>query len=133
MLNTVRSGHETIIKKTQVCVICMLGDFSEKRLEILISVKLVHLGCFNEAVEYGTGFCAVTGFDQDEILPPYGERMDPLFSIVVIERYVTIIQELLEVRFLVDAVGEGYADGAVASDLFVLCFYPRKVGISFIS
>ena len=33
--------------------------------------------------------------------------------------------------FLVDVVGESPADSAVVSDLFVLCFCIRKVGVSF--
>ena len=53
-LNPVRPGHE-IIKKTQVCVGHMFGNFSKKQLKILVGIKLVGLGCFNEAVEYGIG------------------------------------------------------------------------------
>ena len=54
----------------------MFGNFSKKQLKILVGIKLVGLGCFNEAVEYGTGFCTIIGFDQDEILPTYGEWTD---------------------------------------------------------
>ncbi len=74
-LNPVRPGHE-IIKKTQVCVGRMFGNFSKKQLKILVGTKLVGLGCFNEAVEYGTGFCTIIVFDQDGILPTYGEWTD---------------------------------------------------------
>ena len=41
----------------------MFGDFGEKQLEIFVGIKLVRFGCFNEAVEYGTGFCTIIGFD----------------------------------------------------------------------
>ena len=54
----------------------MFGNFSKKQLKILVGIKLVGLGRFNEAVEYGTGFCTIIGFDQDEILPTYGEWTD---------------------------------------------------------
>ncbi len=51
----------------------MFGNFSKKQLKILAGIKLVGLGCFNEAVEYGIGFCTIIGFNQDETLPTYGE------------------------------------------------------------
>ncbi len=60
----------------------MFGNFSKKQLKILVGIKLVGLGCFNEAVEYGTGFCTIIGFDQDEILPTYGEWTDSLLGIL---------------------------------------------------
>ena len=81
MLNPVRPGHE-IIKKTQVCAGRMFGNFSKKQLKILVGIKQVGLGCFNEALESGTGFCTIIGFDQDEILPTYGEWTDSLLGIL---------------------------------------------------
>jgi hypothetical protein len=41
----------------------MFRYFCEKQLEMLVGIKLVGLDCFNEAVEYGTGFCGIIGFD----------------------------------------------------------------------
>ena len=84
----------------------MFGNFSKKQLKILVGIKLVGLGCFTEAVEYGTGFCTIIGFDKDEILPPYGEGTDSLLGIVVVKRYASVIQKLPKVLFLVDAVGK---------------------------
>ena len=65
----------------------MFGDFGKKQLKILVGVMLVRLGCFNETVEYGIGFCAGVGFDQDEIFASDGEGTDSLLGVVVVERY----------------------------------------------
>ena len=110
----------------------MFGNFSKKQLKILVGIKLVGLGCFNEAVEYGTGFCTIIGFDQDEILPTYGEWTDSLLGIVVVERYVAIFKEFTQVLFLVDAVGKCPADSTVVCDLVILCFCLRKVVVNHI-
>ena len=68
----------------------MFGDFSERQLEKIISVKLVRSGYFKEAVEYGTGI--VIGFDKGDIFPPYSEGMDHMLGIVVGELYIAVIK-----------------------------------------
>ena len=67
----------------------MFGYFSKKQFKILVGIKLVGLGCFNEAVEYGTGFCTIIGFDQDEIL------MSDAFTYLPFAMWVTSVGEAM--------------------------------------
>lgn len=53
-----------------------------------------------------------------------------LFSIVVIGRDHSVIQEYTKVFFLIDAVSENFPDRAVMCDLTVLLFYPFEISVN---
>lgn len=66
----------------------MLGQFGEKKFQILVGVETVGLGRLDDAVKHCAGFCATVGLHDDKVLSPDGEGTDRLLGMVVVGRNV---------------------------------------------
>ncbi len=60
----------------------MFGYLSQKELKVLVGVKLVRFGGFNQTVEDCAGFGPVIGFYDHEILATDGKRSDGLLGVL---------------------------------------------------
>ena len=65
---------------------------------------MIRLGCFGNTVDDGAGFRTGDRIDHQPVLLSYTERPNDLLGSIVVDRYLTIFQEISEIRFLFQAV-----------------------------
>ena len=81
----------------------MFWYLSQKKLEVLVGVKLVRFGGFDQTVQDCAGFGTIIGFDDHEVLATDGERPDGLLGVVIVHWNVSVIKELPEILLLDEA------------------------------
>ena len=108
----------------------MIRYLRKEKFKVFVCVKLVGLGGFCETVKNSTGLCAFIGLDHNEVLPADSEWPDGLFGIIVIHGYISVLKELPEVLFLIDAVSQSFPDGAVVGNLIIFGFCPLEINVN---
>ena len=63
--------------------VCCIRQLFKKVFQIPFGVQVVGFGCFNQAVDDGTGFGSFGAVTEKPIFPPNGERPDAVFRGVV--------------------------------------------------
>ena len=87
----------------------MFRNLGQKIFEVSERIQVISLGGLCYAVDDRTGICTIDGVDHDPVLFPYTERTDCSFCSIVIHRNRTILQEIPQVGFLMQAVRKANA------------------------
>ena len=89
--------------------VCCIWQLFKEVFQIAFGVQVVGFGCFNQAVDDGTGFGSLGAVTKKPVFPPNGERPDAVFrgvvgnvAVPVFEvtgQPVTVRQEIIHGRY----------------------------------
>ena len=72
--------------------VCCIWQLFKKVFQIPFGVQVVGFGCFNQAVDDGTGFGSLGAVTEKPVFSPNGERSDAVFRGVVGNVTVTVLE-----------------------------------------
>ena len=90
---------------------------------------MVGFGSFRNAVDDCAGFCTGYGVNHNPILLSDTESSDGLFRRIVMHRYFSILQEHLEVFFLIQAIVKPFPGFPFLGNFVDIFFQPHEIGL----
>ena len=107
----------------------MLRDFAEQMFEIIIRFQVVGFRGFCNAVYNGARFCPCNRINHHPVLLTDTESTDRLLGGVVVHRHFSVIQEHLQIFFLVHRVLKPFPCLAFLWDFPDRFLCPRKISL----